>query len=285
MNALRAKLALVCPIAPRAVSAFVICFAFGSPSNAQTPWQYESGSSGPIYYNGGNVGLGTTNPSYALDIVGTDTSGAGIEAAIENTATTGLPAAVEFFKIGGSIWGAVGANGFTLLSAGIMPGLQLSAGSPTNNIVFRTGNSINGASSGPQMIIVPSGNVGIGTNSPQHLLHVAGTIGAEEVIVSSTGADYVFQPDYQLTSLKDVSEYIKDNKHLPGIPSAAEVQEKGVSLGDMQTKLLAKIEELTLHMIEADERNNRLEQQNRALEGQVSVLGAKMAQLEGTRHQ
>jgi len=104
------------------------------------------------------------------------------------------------------------------------------------------------------------------------MLHVAGTIGAEEVIVSATGADYVFQPDYPLSPLNEVATYIEQNHHLPGIPSAKEVRVQGVNLGEMQTKLLAKIEELTLHMIHMDERNARLEQQNAELQKRIAEI-------------
>jgi hypothetical protein len=69
-----------------------------------------------------------------------------------------------------------------------------------------------------------------------------------------------------------VAEYVKENHHLPEIPSAAEVQANGVSLGEMQSKLLAKIEELTLHMIESEERNSRLDQQNRDLQTRLERL-------------
>jgi len=110
------------------------------------------------------------------------------------------------------------------------------------------------------------GNVGIGTTNPQYLLSVKGTAGAEEFIVTNTGwSDYVFQPGYRLRPLSEVNAYIQANHHLPDIPSAAEVKEKGVGVGEMQAKLLAKVEELTLHMIQAEERNNRLEQQNQEL--------------------
>jgi hypothetical protein len=119
-----------------------------------------------------------------------------------------------------------------------------------------------------------SGNVGIGTTSPQHLLHVAGTIGAEEVIVSSTGADYVFQPNYRLRPLSEVNAFIQENHHLPDIPSEAEVKENGLSLGDMQAKLLAKVEELTLHVIDAAERNKALERQNSELQERIERLEA-----------
>jgi hypothetical protein len=110
--------------------------------------------------------------------------------------------------------------------------------------------------------------VGIGTTTPQHLLHVAGTIGAEQVIVSSTGADYVFQPGYRLRPLKDVATYIEEHHHLPDIPSAAEVQKSGVNIGDMQTKLLAKIEEMTLQLIQAEERAQAMEERIAQLEQQ-----------------
>jgi hypothetical protein len=110
-----------------------------------------------------------------------------------------------------------------------------------------------------------SGYVGIGITTPAHLLHVAGTIGAEEVIVSSTGADYVFDPSYRLKPLSEVKRYIDENHHLPEIPSASDVSAKGLGLGEMQSKLLAKIEELTLHMIRAEERSDRLAEENRDL--------------------
>ncbi len=102
------------------------------------------------------------------------------------------------------------------------------------------------------------GNVGIGTTSPNHRLSVAGAIGAQEVVVLSSGADYVFEPGYRLVPLSEVANYIAANHHLPEIPSAKEGAEKGVGLGAMQTKLLAKIEELTLHMIEAEKENREL---------------------------
>jgi hypothetical protein len=99
----------------------------------------------------------------------------------------------------------------------------------------------------------------------------SGPVTTSEVVVTATPwADYVFDPDYPLAPLSEVAHYIAVNHHLPEIPSAAEVESKGVSLGEMQAKLLAKIEELTLHMIAA-------EKENRDLRARVSRLEASTA--------
>lgn len=118
-----------------------------------------------------------------------------------------------------------------------------------------------------------NGFVGIGTTNPQYLLSVKGTVGAEEFIVTNTGwSDYVFQPGYHLRPLSEVNAFIQANHHLPDIPSEAEVKEKGVSVGEMQSKLLAKVEELTLHMIQQEKDNNALRDQNRDLQERVARL-------------
>jgi hypothetical protein len=112
--------------------------------------------------------------------------------------------------------------------------------------------------SGSGTIAETCGSVGIGTTNPQQLLDVHGTMAAQEIIVTTTGADYVFDPDYRLAPLSEVAGYIQEHRHLPDIPSSEEMQKKGASVGEMQTKLLAKIEELTLHLIEVDQENKEL---------------------------
>jgi hypothetical protein len=75
--------------------------------------------------------------------------------------------------------------------------------------------------------------------------------------------DYVFEEDYDLPSLSSVESYVKENKHLPEIPSAREIAEQGLNLGEMNLRLLKKIEELTLHMIEMEKKIERLENSRR----------------------
>jgi len=94
---------------------------------------------------------------------------------------------------------------------------------------------------------------------------VAGNIITEKVKVKLQSAgwpDYVFAQHYQLPSLKDIEEFIKGNNHLPGVPSAKEVENNGLDLGDNQAVLLKKIEELTLYVIEL---NKRADEQSRKI--------------------
>jgi hypothetical protein len=117
-----------------------------------------------------------------------------------------------------------------------------------------------------------SGKVGIGTTEPDELLTVNGTIHAKKVRIDldSPLADYVFAPDYNLMSLTEIENFVRENKHLPNIPSATEVQEKGMDMGEFQNLLLQKIEELTLHAIEqqkiAVELQKTIEKQNVEIE-------------------
>jgi hypothetical protein len=98
-----------------------------------------------------------------------------------------------------------------------------------------------------------SGLVGIGTTNPQYPLDVYGTIRAREVLVNLNGtADFVFKDNYKLKPIQEVYEYAKENKHLPEIPSEAEVVKNGMNMGEFQVKLLQKVEELTLYMAQQD---------------------------------
>lgn len=116
----------------------------------------------------------------------------------------------------------------------------------------------------PRMVITEAGNVAIGTVDPKgYRLAVGGNMIAEEVVVKLQSAwpDYVFNTDYGILSLTDLNAYIHANCHLPGVPSAAEVKENGINLGDMNAVLLKKIEELTLYLLQQQKEIEALKQQ------------------------
>ena len=113
-----------------------------------------------------------------------------------------------------------------------------------------------------------TGNVGIGTTDPgSYKLAVEGIIGAHEIKVTTDGwADFVFEENYSLMSLSELDAYIKANRHLPEIPTTEEVEENGISVGEMNAKLLQKIEELTLYLIEMKKENDELKTRVEKLE-------------------
>lgn len=108
-----------------------------------------------------------------------------------------------------------------------------------------------------------NGKIGIGTTAPDELLTVKGKIHTQEVLVDLDGAvapDYVFEkhfngfseimPDYELITLGELENYLKENNHLPNVPSAETLQAEGISLKEMNLILLQKIEELTLYTLQ-----------------------------------
>jgi uncharacterized protein YaiE (UPF0345 family) len=122
--------------------------------------------------------------------------------------------------------------------------------------------------------MVVKGNVSIGTPNHQgYKLAVAGNVIAESIKVAVEGnwPDYVFSPSYKLSSLQETEQFIKINNHLPEIPSASEVEKEGINLGEMNSKLLKKIEELTLYLIEQNKRASALETRMKVQEEFISM--------------
>lgn len=152
-------------------------------------------------------------------------------------------------------------------AAVILDGRNKTGASLVNNNIL----AVNSA--GVNMFMVKgNGNVGIGTQDTKgYKLAVNGSAIFTKVKVEAYSGwpDYVFEKDYQLPSLMDVEKYILEHKHLPDVPSAAEVEKEGVDLGEMNKKLLQKVEELTLYLL-------KMEQQHRELKEEIQILKTKI---------
>jgi hypothetical protein len=118
-----------------------------------------------------------------------------------------------------------------------------------------------------RLVVTAQGKVGIGTEPPTnstsiYKLYVGDGIATRDVKVTAQNwPDFVFEEDHALLSLPDLRTYLKQEKHLPGIPSAAEVAAAdGVELGDMQRRLLRTVEEQALYILLLEERLARVEQ-------------------------
>lgn len=182
----------------------------------------------------GNVGVGTSSPGYvgsSLQIQ--KDQDATTRALVKNDSSGSSSAAEVTFNAYGNSW-------------------TLGMGSLANNSnAFYIGKDVaTGIPAAKYFSITTSGQVGIGTASPTQKLEVNGSVKATSFISSTTTyADFVFKPDYQLPALSEVEAHIKERGHLPGIPSEAEARVQGIDLAAMQVALLQKVEELTLHAI------------------------------------
>jgi hypothetical protein len=181
---------------------------------------------------------------------------------------------------------AFGTAGTWLASNSFYPGKGQSAGAlclgstdatTGQDLLFSTFNG----PSGYTMTMKANGNVGIGTTTPTNKLTVIGTISAQEIKVTSTGADYVFEDGYRLRPLAEVEAFVVREKHLPEMMPAKRMQAEGMPVSEVVTKQLAKIEELTLYVIELDrerrDQAERLAAMTRKMEA-VSVANARMAE-------
>lgn len=185
---------------------------------------------GGLNYFSGNIGIGTPAPTAKLEIANAPSWTAnGWGKAIKLKAAQSIELEAGIRKFG------IGATSDTLLCF-------FSTDTDTTALPVRY-----------NFVMTNSGNIGIGTLTPNNYkLAVEGTLGARRIKVTQQGnwADFVFHPEYKLPSLQEVENFIAKNGHLPEIPTAAEVKENGVDVGEMNKLLLQKVEELTLYLIQ-----------------------------------
>jgi hypothetical protein len=204
--------------------------------------------------------------------------------------------------------GSMGTNNIVIGTNISLPGATVNAMN-IGGVLFGTDFHSNPYGT-PSSVPIITGKIGIGTSTPAEKLDVMGSVYANDKIfigtrgdgtagnpaltptqlggnyklfvngsaiftkavvrLTSSWADYVFEPTYKLPTLSQVEAYITKHKHLEGVPSATEVKEKGIDLGDNQTILLKKVEELTLYMIELNKKVEVLAKENEELKKKVN---------------
>lgn len=165
----------------------------------------------------------------------------------------GNAAPTQKLDVAGYIQSAPSASAGGLYFGNANHGVRRLTGTNDVEIFTTFGNIFLSASSiaSNQLVLRENGDVEMGTPGISSKLTVNGKVTATKVkVTQNVWADFVFEPTYALPSLYELELYIKEHKHLPEIPSAKEVKEQGLDLGENQAKLLQKIEELTLYIIE-----------------------------------
>ncbi len=251
----------------------------------------------------GNVGIGTDTPQFKLEVLAnswqpivansTNPGGGGftahpnninqrVEFAVTGPSYPGGAGNARIWMDGDAFWIQRGSGNVGIGTITPFGKLSVSSGNGDALNVYNPGDdlialqtTLNGqplsAYGGDyynRLLLQPIvGNVGIGTYNPTHKLTVNGQVRSKGFITdTSNWSDYVFAEDYKLASLDEVEAHIKEKRHLPGVPSEAEVVSKGLDLGQMSAVQMAKIEELMLHVIE--------------LNKQVKAQQARIEQLE-----
>ncbi len=179
----------------------------------------------------GNMGIGTNNPQNKLEVSGRIRSG-----------KDGI--------YGGGLW----------IDGPTVPGIAFLGMEDDNTLGFFSSNFGWGMH---YDLVDGSFRIGTANKATGYALNIGGKAIAEEIRVQlqANWPDYVFADDYKLMPLPELEKYVKANRHLPEIPAAAILEKEGTDLGEMQRKLMQKVEELTLYIIEQDKKIEQLQKQ------------------------
>ena len=226
----------------------------GYNSNAAQSFP-QTNFTGRFYISsGGNIGIGTSSPYNKLHVDGN----------MAVTADTSTPYYYEFKRT---------SDGWLAARMG-----QVFAASWGSHLVFETNAGATSTNVVERMRVTSGGNVLIGKTTQANTaykLDVNGSARLNEVVVNGTGADFVFENTYNLPSLAEVERFIKDFKHLPEIQTAADMEANGVAVGDISMKLLQKVEELTLYVIDLNKKTDALAAENEKLRAQLKSVYTK----------
>lgn len=242
-------------------------------------WQYGTGNT-PAFYTGGNVGIGTNNPQSLLHVTGQIMGDVTNGPAFMTKSTLGV--VIQQGNIGNDF-----VSSYSYLSIfahnihydgtnWIRRNLYSNTWATVLNhnyydVQFAVGDgtgSFNQAVTPTTYLrLLPNGNLLIGKTSQvnsSYRLDVNGNVRANQVVVNANGADYVFEPGYHLMPLNTLKHYLSINHHLPDVPPAEEMQQQGLSVGEVQTTLLKKVEELTLYVLEQQKQIEELKKMIKA---------------------
>jgi hypothetical protein len=238
------------------------------------PLTFGTNNLGRMWIDGtGNVGIGNSSPEYRLD-VGGDTR-------IKDSGTT-LNSYTSFRVQGPNYVNGLEIDFFGNNNINSDTSWSYGGGAGSAAIVNVNAKPLTlGTNNQGRMWIDGSGKVSIGTTNPgSYMLAVAGKVAAVgEVRLFGIGTtnfpDYVFDKDYQLPSLEETEKYVKENHHLPEVPSAAEIEKDGMSLNEMNVILLKKVEEITLLLIQQEKRIKAVQEENHSLKTRLDQIENK----------